>query len=105
MDDGLEECDSCLSHPPDAGLGICAMVESMGEKAKRADPLWLRIIVALVLSCVFSLLTLLMVGDVFGPISMYLCGALAIVSTVLMAWKGRRVGTIATWFMELLSGI
>ncbi len=81
------------------------MLRRMGEKTKRADPLWLRIIVALVLSCVFSLLAFVMVGDLLGPISMYLCGGLAIVSTVLMAWKGRRVGTIATWFMELLSGI
>jgi len=77
----------------------------MGEKAKRADPLWLRIIVAMVVSGVFSLLTFLLIGDIFGPSSMYLAGGLAIVMTVLMAWKGRRVGTIATWFMELLSGI
>ncbi len=81
------------------------MLGGMGEKAKRADPLWLRIIVALVLSCVFSLLTLLIIGDVLGPISLVLCGGLAIVSTVLMAWKGRRVGMIATWFFEALSGI
>lgn len=81
------------------------MLGGMGETTKRADPLWLRIIVALVLSCVFSLLTLLIIGDVLGPISVVLCGGLAIVSTVLMAWKGRRVGMIATWFFEALSGI
>ncbi|MGH1343663.1 MAG: hypothetical protein ACRBN8_19045 [Nannocystales bacterium] len=77
----------------------------MGEKAKRADPLWLRIIVALVLGCALSLLTFITLGDLIGPASIYLCGALAVISTVLMAWKGRRIGMIATWFMELLGGI
>ena len=86
-------------------LTICAIFVQMSEHAKRSDPLWLRIIVAMVLGSVLSLLTFLMIGDLFGPSSMYLCGALAVVSTALMAWKGRRVGTIATWFMEALSSI
>ncbi len=77
----------------------------MGEKAKRTDPLWLRVVVALVLSCVIALLTLLLLGDLIGPSALYLCGGLAVVSTVLMAWKGRRVGMIAAWFLEVLSGI
>ncbi len=77
----------------------------MVGKPERSDPLWLRILVSLVLSCVFSLIAFLLIGDVFGPASMYVCGGVALVATVLMAWKGRRVGTIATWFVELLSGI
>lgn len=77
----------------------------MVEKPKRSDPLWLRILLSLVLSCVFSLLAFMMIGDALGPASLFLCGGVAIVSTVLMAWKGRRVGMIATWFLELLSGI
>ncbi|MBV1857157.1 MAG: hypothetical protein KUG77_02010 [Nannocystaceae bacterium] len=80
------------------------MVDLVDQKAKRADPLWLRIMLALVLGCVLGLLTFVLIGDLIGPSSMILCGALTVVSTVLMAWKGRRVGTIATWFMELLSG-
>lgn len=37
--------------------------------------------------------------------ALHLAIGLAIVSTVLMAWKGRRVGMIAMWFLEVLSGI
>jgi hypothetical protein len=77
----------------------------MEDKPKRSDPLWLRIVVALLFSCIFSVVVLLMVGDIFGPVSFVLCGGLALVSTVLMAWKARRVSKIASWFFEALSGI
>lgn len=77
----------------------------MADKPKRSDPLWLRILVSLVLSCVLAILALVMIGDLIGPASLFVCGGIAIVSTVMMAWKGRRVGKIASWFFEALSGI
>jgi len=77
----------------------------VGEKSTRTDPLWLRAVLSVVLSGVFWLITYLFLADLLGPVSLYLCAGLAIVTAVLMAWKGRRVGSIATWFVELLSGI
>lgn len=77
----------------------------MVEKPKRPDPLWLRILVSLVLSSVFSGVVFLSVGDLLGTSAIFICGGLALASTVLMAWKGRRVGKIATWFFELLAGL
>lgn len=91
--------------PDDPAFGFCARIEPVVEKPKRSDPLWLRILLSLVLSCVLSVLVLMAIGDLLGPSSLFICGALALVSTVLMAWKGRRVGKIATWFFELLAGI
>lgn len=77
----------------------------MSNAAKRTDPLWLRAIVSLVVSCVLWLLAFLMLGDLIGPASIYVCAGGAVVSAVLMTWKGQRVGKIATWFFEALSGI
>ncbi len=77
----------------------------MAAQAERSDPLWLRVVVALLLSCTFSALVLLMMGDLLGRFSLVLCGGLALVSTVVMAWKGKRVSKIATWFFEAVSGI
>ncbi len=77
----------------------------MSDAAKRTDPLWLRALLSLVLSCVFWLLAFIMFGDLLGMASIYICAGGALVSAVLMTWKGRRVGKIATWFFEALSGI
>jgi hypothetical protein len=76
----------------------------MSDAPKRTDPLWLRVIVALVFSAVIGVLTLVMFGDILGPMSLPIAGGVTVVSTVLMATKAKRVGRIATWFMELLSG-
>ena len=77
----------------------------MSDTRKRTDPLWLRVIVAIVLSGVFWVLALMMIWDLLGVVSLYLCAGGAVLTTVLMAWKGRRVGQIATWFFEMLAGI
>lgn len=80
-------------------------LNGMGERPKRTDPLWLRVIVALLFSAVLGVLTLVMLGDLLGPISLAVAGGVTVVSTVLMATKAKRVGRIATWFMEILSGL
>ncbi len=77
----------------------------VAEKPKRTDPLWLRVLVSLVLSSVLAVIVLATIGDLLGPASLFVCGGIALVSTVMMAWKGRRVGKIATWFFEALSGL
>ncbi|MCR9163798.1 MAG: hypothetical protein ACE37F_16245 [Nannocystaceae bacterium] len=77
----------------------------MGEAAKRTDPLWLRIVVALVFSCVLGVLTLMVLGDSLGELGFVVAGGVTLVSTVVMATKAKRIGKIATWFMEALSGL
>ncbi len=78
---------------------------TVAPEPSRPDPLWLRIVVALFFSCILGVLTLLLIGDFVGPLSFVLCGAFTVASTVLMAWKARRVSKIATWFFEMLSGM
>ncbi len=60
---------------------------------------------ALVLSAVLGVLVIVFAGDVLGPASLAVGAGVTVVSTVLMATKARRVGKIATWFMELLGGL
>jgi hypothetical protein len=77
----------------------------MGDAPKQTHPLWLRVIVALVFSSALGVLTLVLVGDLLGPAVFAVAGGVVLVSTVLMATKAKRIGNIAGWFMEILSGL
>ena len=77
----------------------------MGNSAKRKDPLWLRLVIAFVLSAALGLLALLFTLDALGGAALPVAGGITLVCTVLMAAKAKRIGQIASWFFDLLSGI
>ena len=86
---------------------MCDHVHSMAlaDSQARTDPLWLRVLVAALVSLVLAALLVLFAGEVLGVAALPVGAGVAVLSTVWMAARAKRIGRIASWLVEILSRV
>jgi hypothetical protein len=77
----------------------------MSDRASRHHPMWLRLLIAIPLGAVFGVLVMIGLDDALGPWTIWVAGAVALLTTVVLARESGRIGRLLTNFLELMSGI